>query len=67
MVILCIVNVCFRRVKMIQLTERISNDSNQSNKKNAIPPVPAEVLMGLLFVLHYFSSDLSKTDLLQQA
>ena len=55
--ILCIVNVktMFPRVKMIQLTDWISDDSNQSNKNNAIPPVPAEVLMGTLFVLHYFS------------
>ena len=67
MVIHCIVNGMFPRVKMIQLTDWISNDSNQSNKNNAVPPLPAEVLMGHLFVLHFFFADLSKIGLLQQA
>ena len=32
----------FPRVKMIQLSDLISDDLNQSNNNNAVPPVPAE-------------------------
>ena len=47
----------FPRVKNYTTNRFISNDLNQSNKKNDVPSVTAEVLgiMGHLFVLHYFS------------